>query len=337
MPPVDEPHRLFRAFALAIALILMGQLAYAGSIRDRIMERYLAERSGNIEDDDASGSVLLPAGVQLLRDVPYGKDEQQRMDVYLPRQAAGAPVIFMVHGGGWRRGDKSSKTVVENKMTRWVSRGFIFISTNYRLLPKADPLQQAQDIAHALATAQDKAAGWGGDPTKFILMGHSAGAHLVALLAASPTMALRMGARPWLGTISLDSAALDVVQTMEARHLHLYDQAFGSDASYWEKVSPYHALAANAFPFLAVCSTRRSDSCQQVHEFAAKAASLKVRASILEQDLSHKEINQQLGAAGDYTDSVESFMGSLDASVMRKLANQSGTSNLTGHLIQPQP
>ena len=317
-------YKLFFLGSFSIVLLLMGQPSHAGPIRDYIAAHRAVRQVEDVGDGEPSGSASLPGGVRVVRDVPYGKDDLQRMDVYLPPQAVNAPVIFMVHGGGWRRGDKGAESVVENKMTRWVPKGFIFISTNYRMLPKTAPVEQAQDIASALAFAQGKAASWGGDPAKFIIMGHSAGAHLVALLTASPAMALKAGVHPWLGTLSLDSAALDVVQTMEAKHYRLYDKAFGSDPAYWKAASPYHALTETATPFLAVCSTRRSDSCPQATRFAAKATSLKVRASVLEQDLSHKDINQNLGMEGRYTDAVETFMGTLDESVRRALNNHPG-------------
>lgn len=306
----------------------MWQLSYAGPIRDRIIEHRSTLQAENIEDGEPSVRVALPSGVQLVRDVPYGKNGRQRMDIYLPLQAAGAPVIFMVHGGAWRIGDKGVRGVVENKVARWVPKGFIFISANYRLLPKTAPVEQAQDIASALATAQDKAALWGGDPAKFILMGHSAGAHLVALLAASPEMAFKVGARPWLGTVLLDSAALDVVKIMEAKHAHFYDRAFGNDPAYWRAASPFHVISETATPFLAVCSTLRAESCPQASRFVTKARSLNVRARVLEQDQSHKDINQQLGVEGGYTDAVESFMGVLNESVMRALTNHSSGTRL---------
>jgi acetyl esterase/lipase len=299
-------------------------LSYAGTLRERIAERHLANQTEALNADEASGRIVLPPGVRLVRDVAYGKSEQQRMDVYLPRHAAGAPVILMVHGGGWRRGDKRMESVVQNKMSRWVSQGFVFISINYRLLPETAPIEQARDVASALATIQSKAAEWGGDPERLILMGHSAGAHLSALLAASPELVKQSGARPWLGTVALDSAAFDVVQIMEARHPGLYDDAFGEDPTYWRQASPFHHLTAAMRPLLAVCSTRRSDSCAQAHRFEDKATTLKVRVSVLEEDLSHREINQQLGIEGSYTDAVESFMGSLDATVKRTLADDSG-------------
>ena len=109
---------------------------------------------------------------------PYGSDKQQRFDVYGPLEAKEAPIIFMVHGGACSLGNKAQGAVVENKVARWVPGGFIVISTNYRLLLTVGPIEQAKDVARALAVAQDKAASWGGDRTKFILMGHSAGAHL---------------------------------------------------------------------------------------------------------------------------------------------------------------
>ena len=274
-------------------------------------------QANNVDDNETPGRVVLPAGVRVLRDVSYGNDTLQRMDVYLPRQVTSAPVILMVHGGAWRLGDKEESAVVENKVARWVPKGFIFISANYRLLPKADPLEQAQDIARALAAAQNKASGWGGDPEKFILMGHSAGAHLVALLTANPSLAYRQGAKPWLGTVALDSAAYDVVLLMGARHARFYDRAFTDDPLYWKKVSPFHVLSASARPFLAVCSSRAKDSCPQASRFVARAAELKVRASFLTRDLTHSDINHLLGVAGGYTEAVEAFMRTLDTVVAK--------------------
>ncbi len=258
--------------------------------------------------------------ITILRNVRYGDADRQTMDVYLPRTPkTGMPVIFMVHGGGWRTGDKTARSVVLNKVARWVPRGFIFVSVDYRLLPEAGPLQQAGDVARALATAQAKATSRGGDPDKFILMGHSAGAHLVALLDADPALAYKAGARPWLGTIALDSAAFNVVTIMKRPHYRLYDGAFGTDPAYWRTASPFYRLTASARPILLVCSTRRDDSCPQARSFAAKADALGVRAEVVGEDLSHREINATLGEPGAYTDAVERFMGSLDPAVKQAL------------------
>lgn len=270
-----------------------------------------------------AGRVAVPPEVNVLHDVAYGRDEAQTMDVYLPQGAKNAPVIFMVHGGGWRNGDKQMASVVNNKLARWTPRGFIFISVNYRMLPDADPLTQADDVARALTAAQTQAAEWGGDPNRFILMGHSAGAHLVSLLNAAPERALKQGARTWLGTVSLDTAGMDIVKVMEREHLRLYDKAFGKDRAYWKAASPLHILASEARPVLMVCSSKRRDKpCDDARGFAARAKPLGVRAEILPQAKSHREINDELGLPGAYTETVEDFMASLDPLVKRKLATR---------------
>jgi arylformamidase len=314
-----------RHFTLALLTTTLVSTAHAGPLRDWLAEhkaeRQAAQETSALDDGESSGKAVQVQGMRVLKDVAYGNENEQKMDVYLPAHAAGAPVIFMVHGGAWRIGDKAASQVVKNKVARWVSKGFIFVSVNYRLLPKADPLMQADDVARALAAAQAKAASWGGDPAKFVLMGHSAGAHLVALLSAAPARAQALGARPWLGTVSLDSAAMDVVQVMERDHFRLYDQAFGKDAAYWQASSPLRVLTSSAPPMLLVCSSKRPDKpCDQAKVFAAKAATLGIRAEISEQAMSHKEINQKLGLPGSYTDAVEIFMGSLDGAIRKLLA-----------------
>ncbi|OGA63899.1 MAG: esterase [Burkholderiales bacterium RIFCSPHIGHO2_01_FULL_64_960] len=279
----------------------------------------------------AAAPAVLAAGVQRIADVPYGADPAQRMDVYVPTSpttgtnslvasAVRAPVIFMVHGGGWRHGDKAMGRVVQEKVNRWVPKGFILISINYRMLPDAPVAVQERDVQAALMAAQQRAGTWGGGPSRFILMGHSAGAHLVALLNARAPQALREGAWPWLGTVSLDSAMMNVPARMRAPHLPLYDDAFGTDPAYWVAMSPFHQWTAGAPPMQMVCSTQRADDpCQQSDAMARHVRNQGGRAEVLPQDLDHGEINAQLGLDSDYTRAVEAFMGSLDAEVARRL------------------
>lgn len=288
-------------------------------IKERVHERRAAQDPAAAAPDDATVAVASRQAPSL-RDLAYGNDPRQRMDVYLPVQPLNAPVILMVHGGGWRHGDKSASVVVDNKVTRWVARGFVFISVNTRLLPQANPLEQARDVAQALAVAQAKAPSWGADPARCILMGHSAGAHLVALVNASPDLAAQAGAKAWLGTVALDSAAVDVAPIMQGSHFRLYDTAFGTAPAFWRAVSPIQQLTAVAKPMLAVCSTQRSDACAQADAFAARATELGVRAQVLRQDLSHRDINQTLGQPGVYTEAVEAFMRSLDPALAAHLS-----------------
>jgi arylformamidase len=188
----------------------------------------------------------------------------------------------------------------------------VLVSVNYRMLPQTKPLDQAHDVAQALAAAQKQARNWGGDPDRFVLMGHSAGAHLVALLSANPDMATSQGARPWLGSVLLDSAAFDVTQIMQTpKHYGFYDKAFGQDPAYWQAASPAQILKSGAHPMLAVCSSRRADSCAQAQAFVDKAKGLAIQSSVLTQGMSHSEINQELGKDVAYTQSVDKFLNGL--------------------------
>lgn len=247
----------------------------------------------------------VPAGTQVLRDVPYGSDPMQRMDIYAPKTVAGAPVIFMVHGGGWRRGSKSSPRVLENKVEYWLPKGYIFISVDNRLLPEANPLEQAQDVARALAAAQKRVAALGGNPRQFVLMGHSAGAHLVSLLSADPDLAYRFGAKPWRGVVALDSAAYDVPAIMRAPHPSLYDDAFGADPGFWRQASPRRRLTREAPPMLLVCSSLRRDSCAQAEGMKSEVGP---KAEVLRVAKKHGAINADLGEPGTYTAAVDAFI-----------------------------
>jgi len=282
--------------------------------RERLAERFAARQAGDGFTLGA-GSFELPRGASVERDIAYGTDPAQQLDVYRPAAAKGAPVIFLAHGGGWNRGDKGGLRAVKNKVIHWVGKGYVLVSINYRVLPQARPLEQADDVAKALAFVQSKAASWGGDPAKVVLVGHSAGAHLLSLMSADPTIATRVGALPWLGTVAIDSAAFDVVRIMNERHFGLYDKAFGADPAYWRDASPLHRLTAKlAAPLLAVCSSRRSDSCAQAQGFAGKAQGLGGRVTVLPVDLSHMDANDQLGMPGPYTDAVDSFLRTLGLS-----------------------
>jgi len=286
--------------------------AQAAEMRGLIDASGARRRPNDLADDDPGGTIVLPAGARVERDVAYGSTTEQKLDVYIPGGAAQAPLIFMVHGGAWMIGDKSHAGVVANKLSRWLPRGYILVSVNYRLVPRATPLEQADDVARALALVQQRAAGWGGDPRRVLVMGHSAGAHLVSLLAADAAIGAARGVGKVLGTVSLDSAAMDVVATMQAPHYGFFDTVFKADKSAWTQSSPLHRLAsAPAAPMLLVCSSRRDNACAQNKAFAAKASGLGGRVSVLPVAMSHREINQDLGLAGEYSDAVDAFVKTL--------------------------
>jgi arylformamidase len=299
----------------SLSVVLMAGLLVTGTTP------VAAEReSGSVAPQVTEAPVILPVGATLQGDIAYGPDPRQRFDAYLPVATEElAPIIFMVHGGAWRLGDKALANTVDDKVTRWVSRGFVFISVNYRMLPDADPMQQAEDVVRALAYVQQHAGDYNADPSRIILMGHSAGAHLVSLISTHPTLAGSQGVVPWLGTVSLDSAAYDVAYIMVRPHLPLYDEAFGTDPVFWAAVSPYQVLVQPVPPILAVCSSQRTDSQVQAARFAARAQVIGTSVDVLTKDYTHEEINEKLGEPGAYTDEVEAFLRTLDSVVAARL------------------
>lgn len=113
--------------------------------------------------------------------IPYVKnaDKLQTLDVYSPPAAKNLPVVFWIHGGGWQGGDKSD---VHVKPQVFCGKGFVFVSTNYRLLPNVDMATLTRDVAKAVRWVHEHIAEYGGDPNRLLIMGHSAGAQLAALL-----------------------------------------------------------------------------------------------------------------------------------------------------------
>ncbi|WP_277374794.1 hypothetical protein [Pseudomonas sp. AA-38] len=138
------PHRLALLILVALCLPITAQ---AGILREKLEERREVRSEQQL-------LVELPAGSRVLHDQPYGTHPRQVFDVYLPPNPQSAPILFMVHGGGWYTGDKARDAVVENKARHWLGKGYILVSSNYRLLPEADPLTQASDVAQAVTTVQ---------------------------------------------------------------------------------------------------------------------------------------------------------------------------------------
>jgi acetyl esterase/lipase len=223
----------------------------------------------------------------------------------------------MIHGGAWRGGDKANKAEFENKVAHWVTRGFVFISSNYRTLPKIKPVEQAKDLEAAILFSQQRASDWGGAPEKFILMGHSAGAHLVALVSSNNSKRTGNRIKPWLGTISMDISAYDIVKRMTSKNPSVfYKEIFGKNYNDWQKASPFYSLSDNLPPFLAICSTQSDTACSQAKHFTKKAKSLGAYTEIISVDLSHREINSELGKDSCYTRNVDAFIKKLSPSIV---------------------
>ena len=126
-------------------------------------------------------------GIEIERDVAYGSDPLQKLDVYVAEEhGTAAPVVLFVHGGGFTRGDKHGDFQPDN-MTLWAARqGMVGVNINYRLAPANPWPAGARDLAAAIAWTRDNIARYGGDPNRIVLWGHSAGANHVADYVGNP-------------------------------------------------------------------------------------------------------------------------------------------------------
>lgn len=145
--------------------------------------------------DPAPGRLYAPmfpaerwARIAITRDLAYGTDPLQRLDIFAPKAAAGPkrPVLLFVHGGGFTRGDKHGDFYPDN-ITLWAAEhGMVGVNIDYRLAPKDPWPAGARDLAAAIGWAHANIARYGGDPDRIILWGHSAGANHVADYVAHP-------------------------------------------------------------------------------------------------------------------------------------------------------
>lgn len=120
----------------------------------------------------------LPLGVESSADLAYGPDPAQRLDIYRP-QGEG-PVVVYVHGGGFVAGDKRHTKRYCMEVAR---EGYVVVNLNYRLAPAARLEEQVADVLGACQWTKENIGAYGGDTTRMILAGNSAGAYLAAYAA----------------------------------------------------------------------------------------------------------------------------------------------------------
>lgn len=116
----------------------------------------------------------------------YGGTPRQTLDVYVPKTPAppgGRTVVVFFYGGSWSGGERGTYKFVGEALA---SRGYVAVIPDYRVYPEAVYPVFVEDAAGAVKWAADHAADFGGDPQRIVLMGHSAGAHLAALVTLDP-------------------------------------------------------------------------------------------------------------------------------------------------------
>lgn len=134
--------------------------------------------------------IVPAAGIRVVRDIAYGPGPRHRLDLYAPRGAEGAPVLLFLYGGSWKSGDRGLYRFLGASLA---AGGLVVAVPDYRLFPEVRFPVFQEDAARALAWTAANASRFGGAGERIFLMGHSAGAHMAALLAVAPEFAEAAG------------------------------------------------------------------------------------------------------------------------------------------------
>ncbi len=133
---------------------------------------------------DALNATVAQDGVTVQRDIAFAPGPRGKMDVYRPAKTGKKlPLVVFVYGGSWKNGSKDDYKFVATPLAR---QGVVVAVPDYRLVPEVRFPAFVEDNAKAVAYARAHAAEWGADPDRIFLMGHSAGAYNVLMLAVDP-------------------------------------------------------------------------------------------------------------------------------------------------------
>jgi acetyl esterase/lipase len=256
--------------------------------------------------------------------ISYGASEAQRILLWPASRSGNSgarpPLAVYVHGGGWHMGNPER---VSDKPAFFNSEGWAFASIGYRYLPEAPVETQAADVGAALRLLRSEAAARGYDPDRILLMGHSAGAHLAALVATDPRYAGDAFAAI-RGVIPIDGAGYDVPLQMQLAGRFMlertYRPAFGDDLVRQRALSPItHVGGPDAPDWLLLFVTARDDARRQSDNLAAALARNGARAQSLAVESgsgelrAHMAINVEFGRAGyPANDAVRALMRRIE-------------------------
>ncbi|MBM83763.1 MAG: para-nitrobenzyl esterase [Planctomycetaceae bacterium] len=253
---------------------------------------------------------------KLTANMPYVENGHERhvLDIYTAEKPAkqNKPVMFWIHGGGWVVGDKSDVALKPKVLTE---RGFVFVSTNYRLLPDVTMDELIADVAKSIGWVHRNIAKYGGDPNRIFVGGHSAGAQLAALICTDDRYLKKEGVsfNVLKGCVPVDGDTYDIpkiIMTAEFRQT-LYGgkmftfghrQKFGNDPEKHVDFSAvtHVAKGKNIPPFLLLYFPGNADTRAQAQRLASvlKDAGIQTKA-YGKGDSNHSRLNNDLGKPDD--------------------------------------
>lgn len=249
-------------------------------------------------------------------DIPYvvNGHERQVLDIYIPEKPTEKPlpVVFWIHGGGWQVGDKSQ---VGSKPKAMTERGFVFVSTNYRLLPEVEMAELTRDIATSVGWVHKHIAQYGGDPNQIVVGGHSAGAQLAALICTDDRYLKEQGVSfaALKGCIPVDGDTYDIpkiIMTAELRQMIYgrplptfgHRQKFGNDPGKHVDFSTVTHIAGNKEipPFLILYFPGNPNTRAQAQLLGESLEAFDIPVTLYgKRDSNHSRLNHDLGQADD--------------------------------------
>jgi acetyl esterase/lipase len=240
------------------------------------------------------------------RSIPGVSANALSLDVHAPARACRAPVVLWVHGGGYHTGDKANQ--VRDKVARFNAEGWLFVSINYRLtVPGSATSAQFpdhyEDVAAAIAWVRRSIAAYGGDPARLALLGHSAGADIVANVADQPRYLAARGLAPSdLACIGpLDTEGFDKVASVGDGESAQWRSALGNEPDYLTATSATRFIQRgddlpDTIGVVRGTAGRRAIEQAYLDAVAATGArTVRIDAA----GLTHQEVSTRIGAAGD--------------------------------------
>jgi acetyl esterase/lipase len=225
--------------------------------------------------------------VRALKDLAYydGPDQHKvkhKLDLFLPEGRKDYPVLLFVHGGAWVQGDKNTYGLYGALTSCLARQGIGVAVTNYRLSPAVKHPEHVRDVARAFAWLHKNVGKYGGRADRLFVSGHSAGGHLVALLAGDETYLKEVGltARAIRGVIPISGVYQIPERSLPA--------VFGTDPEVRKQASPLRHARAGLPPFLilyadkdfASCGREPSEKfCKALTEKGARAETLEIKDS----------------------------------------------------------
>jgi acetyl esterase/lipase len=223
-------------------------------------------------DSDMNKAAEPMTDLVITRNLSYEPGDRHSLDVYALRAAdKPRPVIVYIYGGNWAAGAKSDFAWIGAALAR---RGFVVVVPDYRVYPQARWPMFLQDNAGAVRWARDHAATYGGDPSKLVLMGHSAGANSALSLATDPR---------WLGGVGMTRSDLKAMIGLSGPYnLSPLDTPreiaiFGPPTGYTD---PINLIEAGSPPVLLAIGDR--DDAADPHDSDAVAARLREKGGLAE-------------------------------------------------------